>query len=95
MFTSTLSGHYYVACSTSASFAEMVRYGERIESGLKFGKIQQFEGGSSSGVKKAYIGYPKKEKGEASAVYGGRSKAQVNAVTISTSQPQNQQAPRQ
>ena len=28
MFTSILFGHYYVACSTSASFAEMVRYGE-------------------------------------------------------------------
>src|ERR1051325_6809831 len=94
MFTSTLSGHYYVACSTSASFAEMVRYGERIESGLKSGKIQQVEG-RSSGVKKAYSGYPKKEKGEASAVYGGRSKAQVNAMTISASQLQTQQAPPQ
>src|ERR1044072_7821161 len=94
MFTSTLSGHYYIACSTSASFAEMVRYGERIESGLKSGKIQQVEG-SSSGAKKAYSGYPNKEKGEASAVYGGRGRAQVNAVTISASQPQTQQAPRQ
>src|ERR1051325_2583272 len=94
MFTSTLSGHYYVACSTSASFAEMVRYGERIESGLKSGKIQQVEG-NSSGTKKAYGGYPKKEKGEAIAVYGSRGKAQVNAVTISASQSQTQQAPRQ
>ncbi|XP_058784691.1 uncharacterized protein LOC131659530 [Vicia villosa] len=27
MFTSTLSGHYYLACSASANFSEMVRYG--------------------------------------------------------------------
>lgn len=95
MFTSTLSGHYYVACSTSASFAKMVRYGERIESGLKSGKIQYSEGGSSSSVKKAYNGHPKKEKGEANTVYSGRSKAQVNTMTISASQSQAQQAPRQ
>src|ERR1051325_8186765 len=94
MFTSTLSGHYYVSYNTSASFIEMVRYGERIKSGLKSGKIQQVEG-SSSGAKKAYSGYPKKEKGEANVVYGSRGKAQVNAVTISASQPQNQQLPRQ
>src|SRR4051812_6865937 len=40
MFTNTLSGHYYLVCSALANFSEMVRYGERVEMGLKMGKIQ-------------------------------------------------------
>ena len=73
MFTSTLSGHYYVACSTSANFAEMVRYGEQIESGLKSGKIQFSEGGSYSSGKKAFGGYPRKKEGDSSVVYAKRN----------------------
>ncbi|XP_058741189.1 uncharacterized protein LOC131613547 [Vicia villosa] len=99
MFTSTLSGHYYLACSTFASFAEMVRCGERVEMGLKMGKIQL--GGvatSSTGGKKQSEGYTKKKEGNTDAVYGksgqGRSNSQVNVVTIPMPQQQQQQGQR-
>ena len=97
MFTSTLSGHYYMACSTAASFAELVTYGERIESGLKSGKIQSVGSNSSANGngKKPFNGYPKKKEGETSAAYsqidGRRSQSQVNVVTIPIDVPQQQQ----
>ena len=48
MFMSTLKGPYYdhMIGSASIGFAELVMAGERIEFGLKFGKIQV---GNSSG----------------------------------------------
>src|ERR1051325_6708422 len=93
MFTGTLSGHYFLACSTSVNFAEMVTYGERIESGLKAGKIQ-VESGSESNTagKKAVHGQGKRERGESSAVYGRRGGDQphVNVVTVPVNSPQHQ-----
>ncbi|XP_058764275.1 uncharacterized protein LOC131637689 [Vicia villosa] len=95
MFASTLLGHYYLACSTSATFSAMARCGQRVEMGLKMGKIQI---GTSQGIasgKRQSEGYARKKEGNADAVYGkgnqGRSNPQVNAVTIPVPQQQQQQ----
>ncbi|XP_058784698.1 uncharacterized protein LOC131659539 [Vicia villosa] len=89
LFTNTLEGQYYSACSASSSFAELVMIGERIESGIKAGRIQNPNAASSSsGVvgKKPYNGFAKKREGEMSAAYYGKGKSeahqQVAAVTI-------------
>ncbi|XP_050890644.1 uncharacterized protein LOC127096065 [Lathyrus oleraceus] len=77
MFMGTLQGPYYdrMVGSTSTGFSELVMAGERIEVGLKMGKIQSANAGSSaSGVgKNLFSGYPKK-KGESSAAYAQRSR---------------------
>ena len=74
LFTNTLQDHYYVACSSSASFAEMVTVGERLESGLKSGNIQSVNtrASTSGGGKKLFGSYPKKKEGDANVVYGRR-----------------------
>ncbi|XP_058722923.1 uncharacterized protein LOC131594738 [Vicia villosa] len=94
MFTSTLSGHYYLACSASANFSEMVRYGERVEMGLKMGKIQLGASSNSASGKKQAEGYARRKEGNADAIYGrrgsGRSNSQVNAVMIPVPQQQQQ-----
>ncbi|XP_058762353.1 uncharacterized protein LOC131635725 [Vicia villosa] len=89
MFTNTLEGQYYSACSASSSFADLVMIGERIESGIKVGRIQNTSAASSSsgaGGKKPYNGFAKKREGETSAAYYGQGKGyahqQVAAVTI-------------
>ncbi|XP_058741044.1 uncharacterized protein LOC131613387 [Vicia villosa] len=89
LFTNTLEGQYYSACSASSSFAELVMIGERIESGIKAGRIQNLSAASSSsgaGGKKPYNGFAKKREGETSAAYYGKGKIhahqQVAAVTI-------------
>ncbi|XP_058752437.1 uncharacterized protein LOC131625607 [Vicia villosa] len=102
LFTNTLEGQYYSACSASSSFAELVMIGERIESGIKAGRIQNPSAASSSsgaGGKKPYNGFAKKREGETSATYYGKGKGhvyqQVSAVTIPSTplqqQPQQQQ----
>ncbi|XP_058763479.1 uncharacterized protein LOC131636912 [Vicia villosa] len=79
---------------TSASFAEMVRCGERVEMGLKMGKIQLGGVASSTGGKKPSEDHARKREGNADAVYGrsgqGRGNSQVNAVTIPMPQQQQQ-----
>ncbi|XP_058729317.1 uncharacterized protein LOC131601500 isoform X2 [Vicia villosa] len=93
MFTSTLSGHYYLACSASANFSEMVRYGERVEMGLKMGKIQLGASSNTPSGKKQTEGYARRKEGNADAIYGrrgsGRNNSQVNAFMIPV--PQQQQ----
>ncbi|XP_058757655.1 uncharacterized protein LOC131630928 [Vicia villosa] len=98
LFTNTLEGQYYSACSASSSFAELVMIGERIESGIKAGRIQNPSAASSSsgaGGKKPYNGFAKKREGETSAAYygSGRNQAhqQVAAVTIPNAPFQHQQ----
>lgn len=89
MFMGTLQGPYYdkMVDSTSTGFFELVMDGERIEAGLKMGKMQSANTGSSgSGVsKKSFSGYPKKKKGESSAAYTQRGKGRQQY------QPQHQQ----
>src|ERR1051325_9900458 len=90
LFAGTLQGQYYASFSMSGSFADMVMFGERIEVGIKLGKIQDIsvDRGQTSGAKKVFGGYKKKE-GESSALYSKRRKGkyqeydhQVAAVTI-------------
>ncbi|XP_058732626.1 uncharacterized protein LOC131604182 [Vicia villosa] len=107
LFTNTLEGQYYSACSASSSFAELVMIGERIEIGIKAGRIQNPSAASSSsgaGGKKPYNGFAKKREGETSAAYYGKGKGhayqQVAAVTIPNTplqqqQPQQRYPPRQ
>src|ERR1051325_4134853 len=99
LFAGTLQGQYYTSCSMSGYFTDMVMFGERIELGIKLGKIQDIsvDRGQTSGAKKAFGGNKKKE-GESSALYSKRGKGryqqydhQVAAVTIpSAAAPQGQ-----
>ena len=65
MFLGTLSGPFYnhLIGNASAGFTDLILTGERIEAGIKAGKIQK--GASSSTEKKPF-------KKESSAVYGSR-----------------------
>ena len=82
MFLGTLSGPLFnhLIGSSSADFTDLILTGERIEAGIKVGKIQK---GASSSIKK------KPFKKESSAVYSSRRKNRpehrqaVNAVVIS------------
>ena len=75
--------------SSSSGFTEMVLTGERIESGIKSGKIPM--AASSNAEKKPFVG-----KRKANSVYGqkGRNKADyhqsVGAVLVSNSAPVQQ-----
>ncbi|XP_050897211.1 uncharacterized protein LOC127104037 [Lathyrus oleraceus] len=66
MFMGTLQGSYYdrMVGSTSTNFSELVMAGERIEVGLKMGKIQLANAGNSTSgtVKKPFSGHPKKKE---------------------------------
>ena len=66
MFLGTLSGPFFnhLIDSSSSGFTELILTGERVEVGIKSGKIQK--GASSSSEKKPFIK-------EASAVYSSRS----------------------
>ena len=82
MFLGTLSGPYFnhLIGSSSSGFTELIMTMERIEAGIKSGKIQK--GASSRTEKKPF-------KRESSAVYNSRSqnipehRQDVNAVVIS------------
>lgn len=108
MFMSTLQGPYYdrMVGSTSVGFSELVMDGERIEAGLKAGKIQSTSssGSGNGAIKKPFGGYVKKKEGETSVVYpqrgGGRPvypqqrHQQVNVVAIPViAPPRLQQQP--
>lgn len=70
IFMSTLQGPYYdrMVGSTSVGFSELVMAGERIEVGMKIGKIQS-SGTNNGATKKPFGGYTKKKEGEASIAY--------------------------
>jgi hypothetical protein len=100
MFMNTLQGNYIerLAACPSINFAEIVIAGERIESLLKMGRIQDNSASSSSGPKKPFAGNgQRRREGEMSVVYAGRGRGrgcpnyyqdQVAAVTIPTPVPQ-------
>ncbi|KAI5396662.1 hypothetical protein KIW84_062756 [Lathyrus oleraceus] len=100
MFMNTLQGNYIerLVARPSISFAEIVIAGERIESLLKMGRIQD-----NSAPKKPFAGNSQRRReGETSVVYAGRGRGrgrpnyyqdQVAAVTIPTPAPQPQQQP--
>src|ERR1051325_99837 len=79
-------------------------FGERVEMGIKLGKIQDVgtDKNQVGGAKKSFGGYQKKKEGDSSALYERRGKEkrqefnrQVAAVTIPTSIPKQDVAPRQ
>ena len=73
MFTNTLPGPYYdkMVGSVSAGFSDLVKIGERIENGLKNGKIQ-FTSGNQDAARKHSGGFQKKKEGETNAVMSGK-----------------------
>ena len=78
MFMGTFQGPYYdcMIGSTSAGFAELVMAGERIEVGLKMGRIQigNSSGSSGGGNKKLFTAYPRKKDGETNVVHSYRGR---------------------
>ena len=73
----------------------MVTHGERIEIGIKLGKIQDVLVGNNAGnTKKSFRGHPKKKEGESGAIYPQKGKGryqdydhQAAAVTIPIAPP--------
>ena len=94
MFMGTLTCLFFnlMIGSSSSGFTELILTGERVESGIKSGKIHLAS--TSNAVKKSFIG-----KKETNDVYGSRSRAKtdrhhsVGAVLISNPTPTQQ--PRQ
>ncbi|KAK2422686.1 hypothetical protein QL285_033199 [Trifolium repens] len=82
MFTNTLQGAYFerMIGSFSSGFSELVRIGERIESGLKNGKIQATIGSQGNPVKPT-SSFVKKKEDEVNAVTSKRG------LTVSTQIP--------
>ncbi|MCI54402.1 hypothetical protein A2U01_0075652, partial [Trifolium medium] len=72
---STLQGAYYekMIGSISSNFADLVTIGERMEEGIKNGKIQGATN-AQVGIKKSFGGPPRKKEGETNAVSDGASK---------------------
>ncbi|KAK2435570.1 hypothetical protein QL285_020617 [Trifolium repens] len=82
MFTNTLQGAYFerMIGSVSSGFSDLVRIGERIESGLKNGKIQATIGSQGNTVKPT-SSFVKKKEDEANVVTSKRG------LTVSTQIP--------
>ncbi|XP_050878605.1 uncharacterized protein LOC127082411 [Lathyrus oleraceus] len=72
MFVDTLQGLYFVKIigSTTSGFSDLVIIGERIENGMKIGKIQDMTA-AASGAKKPHSGFSKKKEGETNAIAKG------------------------
>ena len=96
MFLGTLSGPFFnhLIRSSSTGFTELILTGERVEAGIKSGKIQK-DTSASAAIKKTF---PAKK--EVSAVYSQRNQGRmerrpaVGAVMIqktATDQPRNDQ----
>ena len=73
MFLGTLSGPFFnhLIGSSSAGFTELILTGERVEAGIKSGKIQK-DASASAAIKKTF---PAKK--EVSAVYSQRGQGRV------------------
>jgi hypothetical protein len=94
LFMGTLTGPFYshLLGSSSSGFTELILTGERVESGIRSGKLQA---ATSTSSKKSYHG-----KNESNAVYGQKNHNKKNgdhavgAVTIAAPPAQNfQQRP--
>lgn len=83
IFMGTLQGLYYekMVGSSSSNFADIVVIGERIESGLKSGKITDANSNPKVAARKPLSAYAKKKEGE------------TNVVTVSVPQYQAHVAP--
>lgn len=72
MFVDTLKGPYFekMIGSTTSGFSDLVIAGERIENGLKIGKIQDTTV-VANGAKKRHSRFSKKKEGETNAIAQG------------------------
>ncbi|KAI5405471.1 hypothetical protein KIW84_052309 [Lathyrus oleraceus] len=99
MFIGTLQGVFMdrMGSCPFGSFSDVVICGERTESLIKAGKIQDPGSSSSSSAKKPFSGAPRRREGETNAIYNhrngnrGQQYRQVVAVTIPATQPQQPQ----
>ena len=73
MFLGTLSGPLFnhLIGSSSAGFTELILTGERVEAGIRSGKIQK-DASTSTAVKKPFTG-----KKEVFAVYAQRNQGRI------------------
>ena len=94
MFMGTLTGPFFnlLIGSSSFEFTKLILTGERIESGIRSGKIPMASGSTSNSVRRPFTG-----KKETNVVYGARAHTKkdhhssVNAVLISNPQPTQRQ----
>ena len=79
MFLGMLQGPYYsmMIGSTSIWFLELVMAGERVEVGIKMGKIQAANISSSNGMRKTFGGYAKKREGDANVMFSSKGKGKA------------------
>lgn len=79
LFMGTLQGAFYdrMIGTTTTGFSELVMAGERIEAGIKAGKIQVSIDNSGSSGKKSFGGFQKKREGATNAVFDHRNKFQA------------------
>ena len=92
MFMCTLTGPFFnhLIGSSSSGFTEIILTGERVEHGIKSGKIPMVS--TSNAVKKSFSG-----KKETNAIYGQKVRSKndrhqsVGAVLISNPEPVQQQ----
>ncbi|KAI5444511.1 hypothetical protein KIW84_012951 [Lathyrus oleraceus] len=94
MFIGTLQGVFMdrMGSCPFGSFSDVVICGERTESLIKAGKIQDPGSSSSSSAKKPFSEAPRRREGETNAICNQRNRGQqyrqVAAVTIPATQPQ-------
>ena len=94
MFMGTLTGPFFnlLIGSSLSEFAKLISTGERIESGIRSGKIPMAFGSTSNSVRRPFIG-----KKETNVVYEARDRTKkdhhssVNIVLISNPQPTQRQ----
>ena len=81
MFMATLTGLYFnlLIGSSSSGFTKLILTGERVESGIKSGKIHMASASTSSTIKKPFTG-----KKEANVVYGSRAQTKKDHDVRST-----------
>ena len=90
LFIGTLKGIYYekLIGNVTSNFSDLVASGERIESGIKEGKL----GGAKVEAPKKVIPPPKKKEGESSTVwhpYNGPQAATFTAPAMTFQAPQS------
>ncbi|KAK2450357.1 hypothetical protein QL285_009479 [Trifolium repens] len=92
MFTNTLQGVYFerMIGSVSSGFSDLVRIGERIESGVRTGKIQA-SASTPSNTKKPVNNFARKKEGNTNAVAHHQSVMPVQYIPYTT--PAHQQQP--
>ncbi|KAK2435524.1 hypothetical protein QL285_020577 [Trifolium repens] len=91
MFTNTLQGVYFerMIGSVSSGFSDLVRIGERIESGVKTGKIQA-SASAQNNTKRPTNNFPRKKEGNTNSVAHHQSVMPVQYVPYAATTQQQQ-----